>query len=304
MSAINTEFGRGNNLNSYRGTTYYTSSGGPFTFPSGAISFNNFYGTQATSPTTFTISPAVSGITNWSLSANGPLNLGSAGVWNITMVGTTTVTIKMWGAGSYSTGATGAAGGFSSRTVSLTSGTTYCLRVGNPNGTPGGGARGASGTEGGGLSGVFSGSNAFSQGSAILIAGGGGGAQSSEYSGYGTSGAGGGSSGQGSSDPGGQGGGGGSQNSGGAPGAYNGATGGSALQGGNGGFEDPSAGGGGGGGWFGGGGSNAGGAGGGSGYAPGGTTTAGSGTTPGNSGDGNRGGAGNVGTSGRIYISL
>jgi hypothetical protein len=50
MSAINAEFGRGNNLNSYRGTQYYTSSAGPFTFPSGTISFNNFYGTQAAVP--------------------------------------------------------------------------------------------------------------------------------------------------------------------------------------------------------------------------------------------------------------
>ena len=57
MSQINAEFGRGNDLNSYRGTTYYTSSGGPFTFPTGAISFSNFYGTQATSATfSFSIS--------------------------------------------------------------------------------------------------------------------------------------------------------------------------------------------------------------------------------------------------------
>lgn len=46
MSQINAEFGRGNDLNSYRGTTYYTSSGGPFTFPSGTISFYDFYSTQ------------------------------------------------------------------------------------------------------------------------------------------------------------------------------------------------------------------------------------------------------------------
>ena len=51
MAQINAEFGRGNNLNSYRGTTYYTSSAGPFTFPTGAISFSNFYGTQLASPT-------------------------------------------------------------------------------------------------------------------------------------------------------------------------------------------------------------------------------------------------------------
>jgi hypothetical protein len=45
MSQINGLFGRGNNLGAYRGTTYYTASGGPFTFPSGAISYSNFYGT-------------------------------------------------------------------------------------------------------------------------------------------------------------------------------------------------------------------------------------------------------------------
>jgi hypothetical protein len=52
MSQINAEFGRGNNLNSYRGTTYYTSSAGPFTFPSGTIAFSDFYGTQAAAPST------------------------------------------------------------------------------------------------------------------------------------------------------------------------------------------------------------------------------------------------------------
>lgn len=44
MSQINTEFGRGNNLNSYRGTTYSTATGST-TFPAGTISFSNFYGT-------------------------------------------------------------------------------------------------------------------------------------------------------------------------------------------------------------------------------------------------------------------
>lgn len=45
MSDINGLFGRGNNLNAYRGTTYYTASTGPNTFSSGAISFSNFRGT-------------------------------------------------------------------------------------------------------------------------------------------------------------------------------------------------------------------------------------------------------------------
>ena len=58
MSQINTEFGRGLNLNAYRGTTYYTASAGPFTFPSGSISMNNFRGTQASPP----VSVAITGL--------------------------------------------------------------------------------------------------------------------------------------------------------------------------------------------------------------------------------------------------
>jgi hypothetical protein len=45
MSDINGVFGRGTSLSNYLGTSYYTVSGGPFTFPGGPISFNNFYGT-------------------------------------------------------------------------------------------------------------------------------------------------------------------------------------------------------------------------------------------------------------------
>lgn len=55
MSQINTEYGLGTNLNAYRGTTYYTSSAGPFTFPAGTISMNNFRGTQANSPVTISL---------------------------------------------------------------------------------------------------------------------------------------------------------------------------------------------------------------------------------------------------------
>jgi hypothetical protein len=43
MSDINSVFGRGNNLNSYRGTSWYTAAGGSGTFSSGAISFSDFY---------------------------------------------------------------------------------------------------------------------------------------------------------------------------------------------------------------------------------------------------------------------
>ncbi len=43
MSQINAEFGRGNNLNSYRGTQWVNPQGGSGTFSSGTISFNDFY---------------------------------------------------------------------------------------------------------------------------------------------------------------------------------------------------------------------------------------------------------------------
>jgi hypothetical protein len=44
MSQINSVFdSRGNNLNAYRGTTWYTAAGGSGTFSSGTISFNDFY---------------------------------------------------------------------------------------------------------------------------------------------------------------------------------------------------------------------------------------------------------------------
>lgn len=57
INDINTVFGRGNNLNAYRGTSYYTSSSGPFTFSSGAISMSNFYSTGP-SPNSFSFTIA------------------------------------------------------------------------------------------------------------------------------------------------------------------------------------------------------------------------------------------------------
>jgi hypothetical protein len=57
IQQINAEFGRGNNLNSYRGTTWYTDAGGSGTFSSGSLSISDFYGKRATSPLfSFTIS--------------------------------------------------------------------------------------------------------------------------------------------------------------------------------------------------------------------------------------------------------
>lgn len=57
ISQINAEFNRGNNLNAYRGTTWFTDAGGSGTFSTGAISMSDFWGKRSTSPTfSFTIS--------------------------------------------------------------------------------------------------------------------------------------------------------------------------------------------------------------------------------------------------------
>lgn len=53
MQAINAEFGRGLNLNAYRGTTWYTDAGASGTFSSGAISMSEFYGKRLTAPMSY-----------------------------------------------------------------------------------------------------------------------------------------------------------------------------------------------------------------------------------------------------------
>ena len=52
ISQIQTEFGRGNNLGAYRGTTWFTDAGGSGTFSGGTISMSEFHGKRANSPVT------------------------------------------------------------------------------------------------------------------------------------------------------------------------------------------------------------------------------------------------------------
>lgn len=79
MSAINTEFGRGNNLNAYRGTTWYTDAGASGTFSAGAITFNDFYSKRATSPMfSFTISANQVNANLRTLAVNAGWNQSSA----------------------------------------------------------------------------------------------------------------------------------------------------------------------------------------------------------------------------------
>lgn len=50
MAQINSEFSRGNNLNSYRGTTWWKDDASTGTFSSGAINFSDFYSTRVSAP--------------------------------------------------------------------------------------------------------------------------------------------------------------------------------------------------------------------------------------------------------------
>jgi len=253
----------------------------------------------------FLISPAVNGKNVWDLDIDGPLNLGTQGNWYATPLSTFSVSAKLWGEGGDGnrSGLFGA-GAFSEGVITFIAGTTYRLGVGQ-----GRGAQSAFNGAGGGWSGVL----IDAPSTAILIAAGGG---ANGWSGDIKGGAGGWPNGTaGDNDPNtnfSNGGSGGGQSSGGSGGGASGTfaqsgTSGTSLQGGGGGY----AGGGGGGGYFGGGGGggadvNGAGGGGGSSYFNPALVIAqsmlsGSGTTPGNSSDADRAGAG-VSFSGRLIL--
>jgi hypothetical protein len=102
MSAINTEFSRGTNLNAYRGTVYYTSSAGPFNFPSGTISINNFYGTRATAPVTISLADLAGQTLTCTASTSGgtyfELDLSSNGFLSTTASSGTVSPADLYGA--------------------------------------------------------------------------------------------------------------------------------------------------------------------------------------------------------------
>ena len=268
----------------------------------------------------FGISPNWSGSSTFELSSSNPLNIGTTGTYTITPSTTFTADIKMWGAGggAGAQGGSGGGGGFSSGRYTFQSGSTYYILIGQ------GGRAGAGGTAtggggsgdthrggGGGYTGIFTGSSA-AHANALIIAGGGGGAGGG--SGSGPGGAGGGTTGQAGNGGSGAQPGGGTQSAGGAASGGSSSAAGSALTGANG-LS------GGGGGYYGGGsggdhGQYAPGGGAGSGYIGGtgisnGVTTTGATTTPANSSDSVRSGAGDpqtgssgAGTDGRFYMSL
>lgn len=263
----------------------------------------------------FIVSPAISGITEWSISGNGPLIMDGGTETTYTLVAqrSFSTTVRMWGQGRSTN-----TGGYSIGTVTFNIGDTYTVKLNTGGGSHGTGYGWPSNENGGGYAGLFR-TSTVSQGNAIMMAGGAGGGGF----GHGTSngGNGGGSSGgngTNSSDTqiGSTGGQGGSQSSGGGGGNAGGFSGG-ALQGGSGGagqlsgYPNAGGGGGGGGGYYGGGGGgggndfgsgtrNASGGGGGSGYINGSYVSGGS---TGSFQDGpNRGSAGAINGPARVVI--
>ena len=175
MSSINSVFGgRGDNLNSYRGTTYYLSTGGAHTFSSGAIGFGCFYGTGP-SPNSFTYTVA-SNQTNfcmragavsagWCQSAALNVVINSGVIISSNGTGTPAMTIQgsypsgvsvknngtivgMGGAGGKGGGSQGSgAGGVTGGTaLKISSSVTFCNASGTIAGGGGGGGGGGTGS--------------------------------------------------------------------------------------------------------------------------------------------------------------
>ena len=93
ISQIQTEFALGNNLNAYRGVTWWTDAGATGTFSAGAISMSEFYSKRVNSP--FTVSLA---------SLNGTTHVASGYQVTITLSMNTNGTWNVQGDGWYSAG--------------------------------------------------------------------------------------------------------------------------------------------------------------------------------------------------------
>lgn len=120
----------------------------------------------------FSISPAVDGKDTWDFSADGALNLGTAGTWTITPESSFSVSAKIWGAGGGGNspgGNVGGPGGAADGVIAFTSGVAYEFIIGS-GGTGNTAAR--SGPGGGAGTGIQIQSGSVP----ILVAGGGGGA--------------------------------------------------------------------------------------------------------------------------------
>jgi len=157
---------------------------------------------------TFTISPAVSGISTWDTTINGALILDTYGTWTITPTSNMNANVVMWGAGGGgATGSTdggtvphrsmrGGGGGSANGFMILNAGISYIVRVGRggrgANATAityfadvgGGGAAYGDGNWGSGSGGAYTGvfRTSETQANAVMIAGGGGGSGLNRHS--------------------------------------------------------------------------------------------------------------------------
>ena len=190
ISDINGLFGRGNDLNSYRGTTYYTSTAGPFTFSSGAIDMNGFHGTG---PTANRVAISYTFSSN---TADASLNVASIGGY---AAGTSDITITvnsgiyLWASSTGNAGLT-LTGGTSGDTLTIVN-NGYIMGCGGHGGDIDSGGNPVTPTPSGGtaLSLGFTTTVNNTNGSAYIGGGGGGGGSAALGSGGG--GAGGGNSG-------------------------------------------------------------------------------------------------------------
>ena len=128
LQQINTEFARGLNLNSYRGTVWWTDANANGVFSSGAISVNEFYGKRPNSPVT-----------------PGNQDFATPGNYNFTVPLYSSLIIQVWGGG----GGGGAAGGSAGGQAGGASGILGLQANGGGGGAnpsqPGGGGGGATG---------------------------------------------------------------------------------------------------------------------------------------------------------------
>ena len=134
IGGMKTEFGStNNNLGGYYRTASSLTRGVPGVPASGTISMSSFQNKGAPK---FTISPAVSGITNWDLRTNGDLALTAGGDWTITLSNGPIYSLtKIWGGAggtcylvNSGTEASGG-GGYASGYCTLNNGTSYPLWV-------------------------------------------------------------------------------------------------------------------------------------------------------------------------------
>lgn len=135
---INNEFSRGLNLDSYRGTIWWTEDSQTGTFSSGSISISEFYGKQPAAPTT-----------------PGSQDFPFPGNYTFTIPTYSTLIIQVWGAGGGGGNIEGALGGGiggASTILSLTAGGgqggANPSQQGGPGGTASGGDINLAGSRG------------------------------------------------------------------------------------------------------------------------------------------------------------